>query len=587
MASSFVFRSDDSCPDLVREVFLSRGFHEFDEEEDDDSLGWNIFWRSSHFRPRYHQELLPYQRLTHFPKSGIITRKDSLLRSLRLMQAVHGIKVYDYFPEGYILPNDYTKFVDACQRHPSALWICKPADLSRGRGISLLRDMNELMYDGPAVVQRYIPDPLLVSGYKCDLRLYVAVVSFHPLVVYIHEQGLARFATEKFDLSCLDNVYSHLTNTSINKYSPTYAQGKEGVGFGCKWSLSQFRSYLAGHDEDNPILWRRISNIVILTLLAQTPSVPLVHNCVELYGFDILIDEKLKPWLLEVNFSPALHCDSRVDMVVKKPMLNDLLDLLGLSDNDKIPPALRSKVKPERAMHSVPQRRVSHTVPPTRRSLQSFAGSQLRVPRPVTTFQLNGQVDARERVRNNSSKRQLLAARLTPIVRPIMQISQPTRHLTATTRQRKTDQATKRPSTSLPARHQTLSPRLADCHSASCRSDECTTSRSDTSLSSKTTTDEAALTPFLYGTIHDMSAFVRDDGCTYTIYGDGSPRTQYRGDNERVRLPPRVGGFVLVFPFNEATRKASLGMPAHARAITREIRKEAKKGTTLWAPQLL
>lgn len=44
-----------------------------------------------------------------------IHRKDLLLRLLRKMKAVHG-DVYDFHPDSYLLPTEYTKFINAFTR---------------------------------------------------------------------------------------------------------------------------------------------------------------------------------------------------------------------------------------------------------------------------------------------------------------------------------------------------------------------------------------------------------------------------------------------------------------------------------------
>ena len=52
---------------------------------------------------------------------------------------------------------------------------------------------------------------------------------------------------------------------------------------------------------DEVLLWYRISNMIALTLATQAPTVPKSKNCFEVFGFDVLVDEQLKPWLLEVS----------------------------------------------------------------------------------------------------------------------------------------------------------------------------------------------------------------------------------------------------------------------------------------------
>ena len=130
------------------------------------------------------------------------------------------------------------------------------------------------MFKGTYVVQKYICNPLLVGRYKCDLRIYVCITGFKPLTIYMYQEGLVRFATEKFDLRNLEDYYSHLTNSSINKLGASYQKIKEVVGQGCKWTLSRFFSYLRNWDVDDLLLRQKISHMVILTVLAMAPQSP-------------------------------------------------------------------------------------------------------------------------------------------------------------------------------------------------------------------------------------------------------------------------------------------------------------------------
>ena len=75
------------------------------------------------------------------------------------------------------------------------------------------------------------------------MRLYVLLTQVQPMKIYLYKEGLARFSTEKFDLQCIDNKFSHLTNSSINKQSPYLNMSKGVIGSGSKWTFSQLESH--------------------------------------------------------------------------------------------------------------------------------------------------------------------------------------------------------------------------------------------------------------------------------------------------------------------------------------------------------
>ena len=47
-----------------------------------------------------------------------------------------------------------------------------------------------------------------------------------------------------------------------------------------------------------------------------------------MFGFDILIDDNLKPWLIEVNLAPSLDCGSDLDFNIKSNLITDLLNIV-------------------------------------------------------------------------------------------------------------------------------------------------------------------------------------------------------------------------------------------------------------------
>lgn len=84
----------------------------------------------------------------------------------------------------------------------------------------------------------------MIDGFKYDLRLYVLVTSFSPLTIYMYNEGFVRFASHKYEAGNLDDLFTHLTNYSINKASEEYVANIDSVfeGLGSKWSIKALLS---------------------------------------------------------------------------------------------------------------------------------------------------------------------------------------------------------------------------------------------------------------------------------------------------------------------------------------------------------
>jgi hypothetical protein len=137
----------------------------------------------------------------------------------------------------------------------------------------------------------------------------------------------------------------HLTNYSINKKNDKFIANEncEQDDFGYKWSLGAFCKHLDQVGIDMNLLWSRIYDLIIKTLLCSENTIQQnmkklgCHrtNCYELFGFDVLIDSDLKPWLLEVNISPSMATDAPLDMMIKSTLCVDTFNLIGIKRFDR------------------------------------------------------------------------------------------------------------------------------------------------------------------------------------------------------------------------------------------------------------
>ena len=349
---------------LLRTVKSKLGWKEV---YDDDPDAWNLYWTDTSITADRLMRLKPGQKINHFVGMLEICRKRSLARNLARLEVVYPHE-FDFSPKTYNLPAQLEEFleefrtVDDAKKSRRKTFILKPDAGCQGRGISLVQDerqackaLDSLGGGGenvgrtraPVVAQRYLDRPLLIDGYKFDLRVYALVLCADPLRIFLFDDGLARFCTEKYEApksSNLKTAYMHLTNYAVNKKNENFVFNEDGDSdaAGSKWTIHGLRQWMEDSDLDFNKMWAEVKDLIVKTVISAQPALAYNYkqalppetndgySCFEILGLDVMMDQDLKPWLIEVNHSPSFTTDTPLDLAVKEDLISDTIDLVGI-----------------------------------------------------------------------------------------------------------------------------------------------------------------------------------------------------------------------------------------------------------------
>jgi hypothetical protein len=125
----------------------------------------------------------------------------------------------------------------------------------------------------------------------------------------------------EYDNSC-ENIIAHLTNQFIQKRDPKYAEVKEETA----WSMVRFNDYInqnVASAKGIPTDWAfgqldsTIKQIMVHCVNAVKHKLQCKVGYFDMFGFDFMIDEDMKVWLIEVNVNPCLatNCEALRDAV--------------------------------------------------------------------------------------------------------------------------------------------------------------------------------------------------------------------------------------------------------------------------------
>ena len=190
---------------------------------------------------------------------------------------------------------------------------------SRKKAYSKMYCSNEI------IIQKYLDNPLLYYKRKFDIRCFVLVDS--NLNVFFCKEGHLKASSEFYDLSSTNKLI-HITNYSLQKKSARFEQYEDGNEI----SYNDFKKFLGEKNISLDKFSTMLSQMKYLVEISfKSVGKKMIKTnpvlCFEIFGYDFIIDNDFKPWILEINNNPGLCISSPVIQKLVPRMLDDAFRL--------------------------------------------------------------------------------------------------------------------------------------------------------------------------------------------------------------------------------------------------------------------
>jgi len=228
-----------------------------------------------------------------------ISGKFNLLRTKiwKNVKKAHGLeKACTIFPKTYILPEDLADFKhDYKNGGKKKEYIAKTLFSGSGVGVDLYDDAtmrHELASGKYAIIQEYIKNPLLIHGYKFNIRFYMVVDCRQG--IYLYKHSFNKFAEKPF------NYHSKDRDSKINQANPDDTIYVEKC---LPQSINDKNNFNIPCDK---ILNRLAANLKLIINCSESFCVENKKtNCLQkthnFYGVDVEILNNFTPLIIEIN----------------------------------------------------------------------------------------------------------------------------------------------------------------------------------------------------------------------------------------------------------------------------------------------
>jgi|GEM_PF-6709822 len=265
----------------------------------------------------------------------------------KYLKAAEDQNIFASRPKSMIASIDdvHEKIKDAFEKENEKFIILKAHCGTRLQGIELfsredyLEKLDKIkdMGDDFFVIQKYISDTFMYKDRKTDMRIYVGVFSWNPLVFRVYPYGLTRIASKPFDINSFSDA-----NGSITTFGLLNGTLEHNV------TIEEYFDSISEHSNEK--IWKGINHEIEQTLKGilkggNLPTKELKNN-IYLLGFDVMMvkeNDECVPYILEVNHFPTLYRgkendpDDKTNSFLDKSYSQFFKDIIYYTSHRKLP----------------------------------------------------------------------------------------------------------------------------------------------------------------------------------------------------------------------------------------------------------
>ena len=232
-------------------------------------------------------------------------------------------KASKIMPETFLTDSDINEFKKRYKKNK--LYILKNK-LQRKEGIYLTKDYNFLINsekNGYTIIQDYIKNVFLINNRKLNIRIYTVIICYKNIFnCYIYNNGKCIYTNSDYNYKSKD-LHSHITSLDLDL--KIYEKNP--------LTLHELKSYMIKNKLNYDKLWTNVNKCIKKATHAfkkylYTDEKFKNNLSFQIFGPDIIVDEKLNCFIAEINKGPSMKFELFKDNKLKTNLYLDTFKLI-------------------------------------------------------------------------------------------------------------------------------------------------------------------------------------------------------------------------------------------------------------------